>query len=170
MKQLSALFRLTVLGCLFLPAAAPAADEKISGDKAKQLLEKGLGELSKAAGKVDGKDKDKDSSKGDGVWERSKETLKLSRDEYLKKVQSAFATVEAEIQVLTEGGSNVTTRDYFKARIDALKLHLEFCKRDCDRLKENATEEAFRVKQRGFDRTLGFLSDNLEIAKDESGL
>jgi len=165
MKQLSSLALVALVSCLACPAAVFGADEKISADKAKQLLEKGLGELTKAAGKSDSKD-----SKPEGIWERNKDTLKLSREDYLKKVQSAFATMEAEIQVLMEGGSNVASRDYFKTRIEALKQQLDYCKRDCDRLKENATEEAFRVKQRGFDRTLGFLSDNFGVAKEESGL
>ncbi|WP_075090189.1 hypothetical protein [Verrucomicrobium spinosum] len=63
--------------------------------------------------------------------------------------------MEAEIDVLVESGAAITTRDYFKMRIDSFKLQLDYCKRDLERLKETPSEEAFRVKQRGFDRTLG---------------
>jgi hypothetical protein len=55
-------------------------------------------------------------------------------------------------------------------RIDALKLHLDYCRRDFDRLQASETEEAFRVKQKGFDRGLDFLGENIELALEEAGL
>jgi uncharacterized protein YnzC (UPF0291/DUF896 family) len=141
---------------------AQEGDKKITADSIKELLEKVPGELSKAAGKIE--------EKGKGLWERSKETLKLSREEYLKKVDSSIATMEAEIEVLKESGTGVTTRDYFQTRLMSYTQQLDYCKRDLQRLKDSPSEEAFRVKQRGFDRSLGFLSDNIGIAKDEAGL
>lgn len=136
--------------------------DKTTADKAKNMLDKVIGEVSKAANKTE--------LKGKELWERTKDNLRLSRDEYLKKAQSAIATMEAEIEVLSESGAGVVSRDYFKMRIESFKLHLDYIKRDMERLKETTTEEAFRVKQRGFDRTLGALSDNITLAKDEAGL
>lgn len=139
-----------------------AAEEKKTADKAKDLLDKALGEINKAANKVETKSKQ--------LWERTKETLRLSKDEYLKKATSGLATIDAEIQGIAESGAGVLSRDYYKTRLDALKLHLEYCKRELAKLKDTDTEEAFRVRQKGFDRTLGALGDNVEVAKDEAGL
>ncbi|MEZ0274803.1 MAG: hypothetical protein ACAH88_07845 [Roseimicrobium sp.] len=140
----------------------PLKLDKSTTDKAKQMLDKLVGEVKEAT--KEGAEKGKD------LWERSKETLGLSREEYVKKVNSALATMDAEIQVLAEGGSAVTTRDYFKTRIEALKQHLDYCKRDLVRLQESPSEETFRVKQRGFDRGLDFLGENIELAQEEAGL
>lgn len=171
MKTLSALAAVPFLAlALGTPLAVFAQEkekekpivDKTTADKAKNMLDKVIGEVSKAANKTELKSKD--------LWERTKDNLRLSKEEYLKKAQSAVATMEAEIEVLSESGAGVTTRDYFKMRIESFKLQLDYCKRDMERLKETPTEEAFRVKQRGFDRTLGALSDNLTLAKDEAGL
>ena len=152
----------SALVLLVLPDNVRAADDKKTADKAKELLDKALGEINKAANKVETKSKQ--------FWERTKETLRLSKEEYLKKATSALATMDAEIQGIEESGAAVTTRDYFKTRIESLKQHLDYCKRDLARLSATETEETFRVKQKGFDRTLGALGDNIEVAKDEAGL
>lgn len=144
------------------PATSHAADDKKTADKAKDLLDKALGELGKAANKVETKSKQ--------LWERTKETMRLSKPEYLKKAKSALATMQAEIQSLEESGAAVLSRDYFKTRVEALKQHLDYCKRDFERLEATDSEESFRVKQKGFDRTLGALGDHVEAAKDEAGI
>ena len=38
------------------------------------------------------------------------------------------------------------------------------------KLKTADSEEAFRVKQKKFDRTLGFLAEGIQLAKEEAGL
>jgi hypothetical protein len=78
--------------------------------------------------------------------------------------------MDAEIQVLVESGSAVNSRDYFKTRLESLKQQLDYCRRDLERLQAIDSEEAFRVKQKGFDRGLGFLGDNIELAQEEAGL
>jgi polyhydroxyalkanoate synthesis regulator phasin len=140
----------------------PLKIDKSTTDKAKQMLDKLVGEVKEAA--------KESGEKGKDLWEHTKENLSLSREDYVKKVTSALATMDAEIQVLAESGSAVTTRDYFITRIEALKQHLDYCKRDLARLQESPSEEAFRVKQRGFDRGLDFLGENIELAQEEAGL
>ncbi|HSJ00817.1 MAG: hypothetical protein ACAI34_03685 [Verrucomicrobium sp.] len=159
---------------LCLPAGSQAQDkggdkpkekpviDKNTADKAKAMLDKVVGEVSKAANKTE--------PKGKELWERTKDNLRLSKDEYIKKAQSGIATMEAEIEVLSESGAGVLSRDYFKMRIESYKLQIDYCKRDLERLKETPSEETFRVKQRGFDRGLGALGDNISLAKDEAGL
>lgn len=154
-----------LLACL--PVVAQAEDkpikiDKTTVDKAKDVLDKVLGEARNAA--------DKAGEKGKDLWERTKDSMRLSREEYLKKADSGLKTMEAEIQVLAESGSALNSRDYFKMRIDALKLHLDYCRRDFERLQASETEEAFRVKQKGFDRGLDFLGENIELALEEAGL
>jgi hypothetical protein len=159
---------LAIALCPLLPLSAQEKEadkplvDKTTADKAKNMLDKVLGEVSKAANKTELKSKD--------LWERTKDNLRLSREEYLKKVHSGIATMEAEIEVLSESGAGVVSRDYFKMRIESYKLHLDYCKRDLERLEATTTEEAFRVKQRGFDRSFGALADNITLAKDEAGL
>lgn len=168
MKLLPAALLLTVLG--MSPAASPflhAEDkpikiDKTTVDKAKTMLDKVIGEAKEAANKTEDKTRE--------LWERTKENLRLSREEYVKKATSGLATMDAEIQVLAESGSAANSRDYFKTRIEALKQHLDYCRRDLARLQESPTEESFRVKQKGFDRGLGFLGDNIELAQEEAGL
>lgn len=140
----------------------PIKIDKATTDKAKDLLEKVVGEMKGAA--------DKAEDKGRDLWKRTKENLQMSREEYLKKATSAVKTMEAEITELSESGSMLNSRDYFKTRTESLKQHLEYCKRDLERLATTETEETFRVKQRGFDRGLGFLGDNIELAQEEAGL
>ena len=149
--------------CIVLVLSATSAhlsgaDEKKTTDKAKDLLDKAFGEISKV------------ETKSKQFWERTKETLRLSKEEYLKKASSALATMDAEIQAITESGAGVLSRDYYKMRLDALRLHLEYCKRELAKLNDTDSEEAFRVKQKGFDKSLGALGDNVETAKDEAGL
>lgn len=154
-----------LLACLSVVAQAedkPIKIDKTTVDKAKDVLDKVLGEARSAA--------DKAGEKGKDLWERTKDSMRLSREEYLKKADSGLKTMEAEIQVLAESGSALNSRDYFKMRIDALKLHLDYCRRDFDRLQASETEEAFRVKQKGFDRGLDFLGENIELALEEAGL
>lgn len=159
---------IALFACLPLSATRaednPLKVDKATMDKAKDLLDKVVNEAKDAA------EKSKDKDKGKELWGRTKETLSLSREEYVKKAASALKTMDTEVQVLVESGSTVTTRDYFKTRIESLKLHLEYCKRDLERLQAADSEEAFRVKQRGFDRGLGFLGDNIELAQEEAGL
>jgi hypothetical protein len=157
---------LALLACLSIPLARaedkPIKVDKNTVDKAKDLLEKVVNEAKDAAGKT--KDKSKE------LWARTKETLSLSREEYLKKAASGLKTMDAEIQVLIESGSAVNSRDYFKTHIESLKQHLDYCRRDLERLQAIDSEEAFRVKQKGFDRGMGYLSDNIELAQEEAGL
>jgi len=147
-------------------SALHAADEKLTSEKAQELLQKGLSELTKVANKSEDKDKDKDKE----YWKRSKDHLKLDQADYLKKVQSAFTTMDLVIQSLAESGASVTTRQYYMIRLEALKQNLEYCRQEYTKLKESPSEEAFRVKQKTFDRTLGYLSDNIEVAQEEAGL
>lgn len=143
--------------------SAEAADKvRNAPDKAKDALEKLLGKVGDLSGKAE--------NEGRELWSRSKEILGLTRKDYLKKAASGLATMDAEIQALAESGSAVVSRDYFVPRMQAMRLQLEYCKRDFTRLNEIPDEEGFRVKQRGFNRTLGFLGDNIELAKEEAGL
>ena len=142
----------------------PIKIDKATTDKAKDMLEKLVGEVKNAA------DKGKGEGKDHGLWERSKETLRLSREEYVKKVNSAFKTMDAEIASITESGSALVSRDYFKTRLESLKQHLDYCKRDLERLQTSESEEIFRAKQKGFDRGLGYLGDHIELAQEEAGL
>ena len=140
----------------------PLKLDKNTMDKAKDLLDKVVNEAKDAAVKT--------KETGKELWARTKETLSLSREEYLKKASSGLKSMDSEIQVLVESGSAVTSRDYFKTRIQALQQHLDYCRRDLERLQASESEEAFRVKQKGFDRGLGFLGDNIELAQEEAGL
>lgn len=169
MKSFRLLLPVSALGLLLaVPPASHAQEkkpitiDKDTTEKAKNMLDKLVGDVKEAANKSE--------KKGRELWSRTKETLGLTREDYMKKAISGLATMEAEIQVLEESGTAITSRDYFKTRIESLKQHLEYCKRDLARLQELPTEEAFRVKQRGFDRGLGFLADNIENAQDEAGL
>ncbi len=149
----SSLFALSVLA-----HSARAEDSS----KARDLLDKLVDKASQAASKVETKSK--------GLWQRTKENFKTSREDYTKRASSALITMDAEIQALLESGASVTSRDYFKTRIESLKQHLDYTKREMDRLKEQPSEEAFRVKQKSFDRTLGALGDAIDLAKEEAGL
>jgi hypothetical protein len=151
----------------FSVATAPAEDKPLKLDKntvekAKDLLDKVVNEAKDAA--------EKSKDKGKELWARTKETLGLTREEYMKKAASALKTMDSEIQVLAESGSAVNSRDYFKTRLESLKQNLDYCRRDFDRLQAAESEEAFRVKQKGFDRGLGFLGDHIELAQEEAGL
>jgi hypothetical protein len=140
----------------------PLKLDKNTVDKAKDLLDKVVNEAKDAAVKT--------KESGKELWARTKETLSLSREEYLKKASSGLKSMDAEIQVLAESGSALNSRDYFKTRIQSLQQHLDYCRRDFDRLQASESEEAFRVKQKGFDRGLGFLGDHIELAQEEAGL
>ena len=157
---------LSLLACFSVITASaedkPLKLDKTTVDKAKDLLEKVVSEAKDAAGKT--------KETGKELWARTKETLGLTREEYLKRATSGIKTMDAEIQVLAESGSAVNSRDYFKTRLEALKQHLEYCKRDLERLQATETEETFRVKQKGFDRGLGYLGDHIELAQEEAGL
>ena len=163
MKKPVALVCSTVFA-LSLLNPARAADEKITADKAKDLLGKLVGEAKKAA------DKMQEHDKGGTLWPHSKETLALSKDDYLKRAAAGLKTMDAEIKGLAEGESAVNSREYFKTHLEALKQHLSYCRQELDKLGDVENEEAFRVKQKKFDRTLVFLSDNVQLAKDEAGM
>lgn len=152
----------TLTCTLILTVSVWGADEKTTEDKTKDLLNKVMGEISKNASKIE--------EKGKELKEKGKEMLKLPREEYQKKVESTLVTMDAEIQAIQESESTVLTRDYYKMRLDAIKLQIDYCKRNLERLKEIPTEEAFRVKQKGYDRTLSGLSELIEISKEEAGL
>lgn len=161
MQSTSAFFR-SLAYTLILTCSAWGADEKNTEDKAKDLLNKVISEVSKNASKIEEKSKD--------LWEKSKETFKLSREDYLKKVESALATMDAEVQAIHESEATMLSRDYYKMRLDSIKLQIEYCKRNLDRLKEAPTEEVFRVKQKGYDRALSGLSEIIGLTKEEAGL
>ncbi len=138
---------------------------KPNADKNKDMLDKLMIEAKKAAGKFqDGGDK------GSSLWSRSKETLALPKDEYLKRADSALKTMDAEIVALTEAEGPVIARDYFKTHVQSLKQHLIYCRQEEEKLKSSEGDESFRVKQKKFDRTLGFLADNIQLTKEEAGL
>src|SRR3954465_1903583 len=91
-----------VLAPFFFGAPAPAEDkpikiDKTTVDKAKELLDKGLSDVKDAA--------EKTKDKGKELWARTKENLRLSREEYLKKASSGLKRMEAEIAVISESGS-----------------------------------------------------------------
>ncbi|HEY2572809.1 MAG TPA: hypothetical protein VGH65_02030 [Verrucomicrobiaceae bacterium] len=154
-----------VLAFALLATAASAEDKsKLNSDKTKEMLDKLMGEAKKAAGKL------KDEDKGGSSWPRSKETLALPQADYLKRADSAMKTMDTEIKALAEAETAVNTRDYFKMHLESLKQHLGYCRQDEEKLKASDSEETFRVKQKKFDRTLGFLADNIQLAKEEAGL
>ncbi len=156
---------LLAFGLSLLATALHAEDKtKLDSEKAKEMLDKLVGEARKAAGKL------KEDDKVATLWPRSKETMALPQAEYLKRAESAMKSMDAEIVGLAEGESVVNTRDYFKAQVEALKLRLAYCRQDMERLRASGGEEAFRVKQKKFDRVMVFLADNIQLAKDESGL
>jgi hypothetical protein len=144
-----------------------AEDSKIKSntDKNKELLDKLVGEAKKAAGKMQ-----EGGDKGGTLWPRSKEILALPQNDFLKRAESAMRSMDTEIKSLCEAESAVNSRDYFKAHLDSLKLHLAYCRQDAGKLKAADSEEAFRVKQKKFDRTLGFLAEGIQLAKEEAGL
>jgi hypothetical protein len=154
-----------VLACTALHTHAQDEGKKSSdktSDKAKDLLDKLVNEAKKAT--------DKAKDEGKDLWGKSKDLLKLSREEYTQKVQFTMKTMNAEIQALGETDAPVSSRDYFKTRVESLKQHLAYCQRDFDRLKAQADEDAFRAKQKSFDRTLGWLAEHLAATKEEAGL
>jgi polyhydroxyalkanoate synthesis regulator phasin len=150
-----------LLACTVLQTHAQDEGKKTS-DKAKDLLDKLVNEAKKAA--------DKAKDEGKDLWGRSKDLLKLSREDYTQKVEFAMKTMGAEIQALGETDAPVSSRDYFKTRVESLKQQLAYCQRDFDRLKSQPDEDAFRAKQRSFDRTLGWLAEHLAATKEEAGL
>jgi len=157
---------LALASALVLNLSAPAhsEDKKLDMDKAKSALEKLVGEARKAAGKMREDDKD------NPLWPRSKETMALPKEDYLKRADSAMKTMDAEIKALAETDSAVNARDYFKTHLESLTQHLRYCRLDAEKLAAVDGEETFRVKQKKFDRSLGFLADNIQLAKEEAGL
>jgi hypothetical protein len=155
-----------VLALALLAAMAPAEDKTkaINSDKTKEMLDKLVGEAKKAAGKI------KEEDKAGSLWSRSKETMALPQAEFLKRAESALKTMDTEIKALAEAEGAVSGRDYFKMHVESLKQHLDYCKQEGEKLKTSDSEETFRVKQKKFDRTLGFLADNIQLAKEEAGL
>lgn len=153
------------LGLLLLDAGLRAEDKvKSNSDKTREMLDKLVGEAKKAAGKY------QEGEKGSTLWARSKETMALPQAEYLKRAESAMKTMDSEIKALAEAEGAVSVRDYFKTHVESLKQHLAYCRQDGEKLKSSESEETFRVKQKKFDRALGFLAENIQLAKDEAGL
>lgn len=148
-----------------LMAASLLGEDKLTSDKTKDMLDKLVGEAKKAAGKLQ-----EGGDKGNALWSHSKETLALPKADYIKRAESGLKTMSAEIQALGEAESSVNSRAYFKTRMEADRQNLEYCLQDLDKLKTLESEEAFRVKQKKFDRTLVFLGDNISLAKQEAGL
>jgi hypothetical protein len=154
--------------CLFgLPMSLVAQSEKIDADKAKDALQKLLGEVKEAADKVTKKSSSKDSE--DSFWERSKDHLTMERAQYAKKVTRGLAVMEVEIQGLANTDSPVSAREYFKLRVESLKLNLAYCRDEFAKLEALPTEEEFRARQRFFDRNLAYLSDHVVATMKEAG-
>lgn len=155
------------LPLLFLASVVHAEDGKTKpiSDKNKDALEKLMTEAKKNLGKIQDI-----GDKGNPLWSRSKETLAQTKSEYLKRADSAMKMMDAEIKALAESEGAVITREYFKTHLESLRLHLAYCRQDGEKLKSAESEEAFRVKQKKFDRSLGFLADNIQLAKEEAGL
>ena len=159
-----------LLSGIFVTSSLPAQDApKSDSDKAKELMRKLVDAAEKASKGGELKVKELESKAKD-LWTHAKENLRTPKPDYLAKVNSAMLSMQAEVQALAEADTGIAGRDYFKTRVEALKQQLAFCQHELDKLKDLPTEEAFRVKQKGFDRTLGFLSDNIGLAKDEAGL
>ncbi len=167
MKANSYSASILVLFLLTLMPASLRAEDKpgLNSDNAKDILDKLMGEAKKAAGKMQ-----EGGDKGNPLWPHSKETLALSKTDYLKRAESGLKTMSAEIQALGEAENAVNSRPYFKTRIESLKQHLEYCRQDMDKLKTAEADEVFRVKQKKFDRVMTFLGDNISLAKQEAGL
>ena len=155
------------LGLLLIATGTRAEDNKFksNSDKTKEMLDKLVGEAKKAAGKYQ-----EGGDKGSTLWVRSKETMALPQTDYLKRAESAMKTMDSEIKALAEAEGAVSARDYFKTHVESLKQQLAYCRQDGEKLKSSDSEETFRVKQKKFDRTLGFLADNIQLAKEEAGL
>lgn len=153
--------------CLIsLPAIGHAQSEKIDTDKAKDALQKLLGEAKDAVEKASKKSGDE---KEESFWERSKENLGMERKQYIKKATTALAVMQVEIQGLENTESSVATRVYFKMRVEALKQQHAYCIDDLTKMQAMATEEEFRSRQRFFDRNLTSLSDHLVVTMKEAG-
>ncbi|TLD72613.1 hypothetical protein FEM03_00620 [Phragmitibacter flavus] len=152
---------------LSLPLASHAQVDKIDSDKAKDALQKLLGEVKDAADKATKKSSDKESE--DAFWERSKDHLTMDRVQYSKKATRGLAVMDAEIQGLADTDAPVSVRDYFKLRVESLKLNLAYCREEFAKLEALATEEEFRSRQRFFDRNLAYLSDHLVATMKEAG-
>ena len=154
------------LGLHLSAGGAHAEDNKFksNSDKTREMLDKLVGEAKKAATKM------QEADKGNSLWPRSKETLALPQAEYLKRAESAMKSMDSEIKALAEAEGAVSARDYFKTRVEALKQQLAYCRQDGEKLRASDGEESFRVKQKKFDRILGFLAENIQLAKEEAGL
>lgn len=166
MNPLPAITFTAALILLAPPAPARAEDGKFksNSDKTREMLDKLVGEAKKAASKI------QEGEKGSTLWMRSKETLALPQAEYLKRAESAMKAMDAEVKALAEAEGAVSARDYFKTHVDSLKQQLAYCRQEGEKLRASDSEETFRVKQKKFDRTLGFLASNIQLAKEEAGL
>ena len=153
---------------VFAAATATAQDKPIKLDK--ETMDKAKGALEQLMGKAKDAVEKSDDKGGRELWARSKDSLTMPREAYVKKADSAIKTMEAELAALAESGSTLVSREYFKTRMESLKQHVEYCRRDLERLQGAETDEAFRVKQRAFDRGLGFLGDHIELTLEEAGL
>lgn len=160
-----ALFSSFSVASLLQAQDAPKSD----ADKARELMRKLVDAAEKASGKVESKAKELESKTKD-LWAHTKENLRMSKEDYLARANAGLLTMQAEVQGLAEADTGVAGRDYFKTRVAALKQQVDYCRHELDKLKDIPNEETFRVKQKGFDRTMGFLSDNIGVAKDEAGL
>lgn len=165
LSKLHLLFLATTM--LLLPMTGSAQSGKIDADKAKDALQKLLGEATEAVEKAQKKQKDKKDESA--FWIRDKENLTMDRTEYTKKVTKALAVMKIEIQSLAETDSSVGNREYFKTRVKGLQQNHTYCSEELDQLKAFATEEEFRARQRSFDKNLALLSDHLVVTMKEAG-
>lgn len=158
---LFALLAATSVCLLPLRAADEPGKDKKSSEKARDVLEKLMDEAKKAAGKA------KEESKS--LWTHTKDLFKVDREEYTKKAEFAMKAMDAEIKALADSDAPVSGREYFKTRVESLRQQLDFCRKDLEKIKP-LDEDAFRVKQKSFDRSLGWLGEHLANTKEEAGL
>lgn len=156
---LSAAF-VSILSCNAV-RAEEGNSKKLDLEKAKGALEKLAGEAKKALGKGDDHNT---------IWPKSKETLALPMAEYVKRAEGALKMADAEVRALAEAESPVNGRDYFKTRVESLKLQHAYCSGELAKLKDIGAEDDFRVKQKKFDRVLTFFAETIALAKEEAGV
>lgn len=152
-----------------VPLATHAQSEKIDANKAKDVLQKLLGEATEAVEKASRKSDNKNKDDEDAFWVRAKDNLTMERVQYTKKVTTVLAVMQAEIEGLADTEASVGSREYFKTRVLSLKQNHAYCVEDLVNLKAFPTEEEFRVRQRFFDKNLALLSDHLVVTMKEAG-
>jgi hypothetical protein len=155
----STIMKKPLIASLVLILSTPAimADDSLN-EQLRRAAEKLKNEISKV--------KEKTEVKGREWYNKAREHLSTSREEYLKKAGGALASWKADIQVLREQGG----RDYFKTRVKALEEHHEFATQELAVLSGAEDEATFRARQKVFDKTLWTLEAAVEQAQEEAGL